>query len=224
MSKSNAIIASYLGTMIFASLLFISAGKLYYWQGLLFLLLSIIGTTLNHLLLPKHSTLNEERINKTHGGVPWDKTLLMLYFLISLCAFIIAGLDSGRFYWTNNVPLFLTITGSITTFAGQLIFAFSKRENTFFSSTVQIQTEKKHTVCTTGLYKYVRHPGYLGMSISMISFPLVLDSLLSFIPAVMCVIILVMRTNKEDSYLKAKLDGYSVYSEKTKWKLIPFFF
>ena len=32
------------------------------------------------------------------------------------------------------------------------------RENTYLSDTVRIQEERGHKVCTTGPYKYVRHP------------------------------------------------------------------
>lgn len=224
MNKPRSIIASYIGTVLFASFLFIAAWKIYYWQGLLFLALSFFGTTLNHLLLPKQSTLNEERINNTKEGVSWDKKLLSLYFLISLCTFIVAGLDSGRFYWTQNVPLVVNTIGSITTVVGQLIFAFAKRENAFFSSTVQIQNEKNHKVCKTGLYRIVRHPGYFGMIISMISFPLVLGSLYASIPALLCVIILIIRTGLEDAYLIKNLEGYIEYSKQVRWKLLPFIY
>lgn len=224
MNKAKSIIASYVGTMLFASFLFISAWSLYYWQGILFLLISIIGTTLNHILLPKQSSLQEDRINKTEKGVSWDKNILKLYFLISLLTFIVAGLDSGRFHWTKNVSIIITIVGSCTTLIGQLIFAFAKRQNTFFSSTVQIQDDKKHTVCKSGLYKIVRHPGYLGMIISMMSFPLVIGSIYASIPAFLCIILLIVRTGLEDSFLQKNLEDYIEYSKQVKWKLLPFIY
>ena len=221
MNKTKSIVASYVGTAFFSLFIFISAWKLLYWQAILYFILSVIGTTLNHLVMPKNSTLTEERISKTEEGLEWDKKLLKLYFLVSLASFVVAGLDSGRFYWSKGLPVAVNVAGAIAMVVGQIVFAFAKRENAFFSSTVRIQNDKGHKVCNTGLYGFVRHPGYLGMIVSMLAFPLVMGSLYSGIPALICVAIMIARTILEDNFLKENLAGYEDYAKKTKWKLIP---
>lgn len=55
--------------------------------------------------------------------------------------------------------------------------------NKFFSGTVRIQKERGHTVVTTGPYRFVRHPGYLGYIIFSMATPLLLGSLWTLIPA-----------------------------------------
>jgi protein-S-isoprenylcysteine O-methyltransferase Ste14 len=176
LSKSRAIVASYVGVALYASVIFIAAWKLAYWQGLLYLALALIGTTLNHVLAKPGSNIAAERANEARKGETWDKRLLGALFAISIVMFVIAGLDSGRFGWSGDVPAAVTLTGVVLMLLGQTIFALARRQNAFFSGTVRIQDERGHRVCDTGLYQYVRHPGYLGMLSSLLAFPLVLNA------------------------------------------------
>ena len=107
------------------------------------------------------------------------------------------------------------------TLIGQVIFLKARKENKFFSSVVRIQTDRGHTVCDTGIYRIVRHPGYAGMIISMAAIPLISGSLLSMIPIAIAIILLVMRTYFEDVALKKELLGYNEYSLKKRQRLIP---
>jgi protein-S-isoprenylcysteine O-methyltransferase Ste14 len=221
MSKSRAIISSYVGVVAFAAFVFLGAGKLRYWQGLLYLALALVGTTLNHLLVRKGADITAERARQAAAGQSWDKRILGALFIVNLVTFVIAGLDSGRFGWSGAVPLWVTAVGAILMLLGQLIFAVAKRQNAFFSSTFRIQTDRGHQVCDTGVYRRVRHPGYLGMLISLLAFPLVMSSYWAFIPACLAAIVLIVRTVLEDRVLKEELPGYREYAAKTRWRLIP---
>lgn len=223
-SKSRAILASYVGVVLFASVIFVAAGKLAYWQGLLYLTLALIGTTLNHVLAKPGSNITVERASEARKGEAWDKRLLGAYFVVTIVMFVIAGLDSGRFAWSGQVPLAVTFAGVILMLLGQTIFAVARRQNEFFSGTVRIQTERGHLVCDTGLYRNIRHPGYLGMVLLLLAFPLVLNSYWSFIPALLGAAVLVLRTTLEDRYLTDHLQGYAEYATRTRWRLIPIIF
>ncbi len=74
---------------------------------------------------------------------------------------------------------------------------------------------------TTGPYQFVRHPGYTGALLINIGLPLLLGSLWAFIPSVMTVLGLIVRTVPEDRFLLRELNGYADYAKKVKWKLIP---
>ena len=135
--------------------------------------------------------------------------------------FVVAGLDSGRLGWSGPVPRAVTRAGLALMFAGQVVFALSKRENAFFSSTVRIQPERGHRVCDTGPYRVVRHPGYVGMLLSQLAFPLVMASWWAFAPAAVGAALLVARTALEDRFLQAELPGYAEYAARTRWRLVP---
>ena len=107
------------------------------------------------------------------------------------------------------------------TLIGQILFLTARSQNKFFSSVVRIQKKRGHVVCDTGLYKMVRHPGYLGMMISLMGIPLITTSVWSIYPTIIAIILLLIRTTFEDKTLISELDGYSEYTLKTRKKLIP---
>jgi protein-S-isoprenylcysteine O-methyltransferase Ste14 len=220
-NKSKAIIASYVGVLVFASPLFLGAWKIVFWPGILYVGLAIFGTTINHLLTPPDSDLTARRASEAGAGEAWDKRLLGLYFLLNLIVCLVGGLDAGRFGWSGPVPPAATIIGAAIVVAGQVVFALAKRQNQFFSSTVRIQMEHGHRVCDTGLYAVVRHPGYLGMLVSLLAFPFVLSSYWAAVPTVAAAAVLLVRTTLEDRFLVAGLAGYGAYAARTRWRLVP---
>ena len=221
MDKMKAIVASYVGVLLFAGLVFLGAWRIAYWQGLLYVVLALAGTTLSHVLVPAGSTITADRAREAKAGRDWDRRLLGALFMANAVTFVVAGLDSGRFGWTGDVSIGVTVAGAALMFSGQVLFAVAKRENAFFSSTVRIQTERGHRVCDTGLYRLVRHPGYLGMLISSLAFPLVMNSYWAFVPAGIGAALLVLRTVLEDCFLTDELPGYADYTRKTRSRLLP---
>lgn len=219
--RSRAILASYAGVLVFSGFIFLGAWRIRYWQGLLYVGVALVGATLSHLLAGARSELPAERVRRVGVGESWDRRILTAYFLVSAITFVVAGLDSGRFGWSGRVPAAATLAGVALMLAGQALFALARRENAFFSSTARIQSERGHRVCEAGPYRVVRHPGYLGMSVSLLAFPLVLQSYWALLPAAAGVLLLVTRTRLEDRFLLERLDGYAAYSARTRWRLVP---
>lgn len=220
--KSSYIIKHVLGTLVFFAVLFVGAGRLDYWQGWVYVAIGLIMVALNYTVLRIDSQLLSERGKPGNNAKSWDKTILGLSFLLTIAMYVVAGLDSGRFHWSPDFPAGVYATGMVCTIVGQLLFLIAQKQNKFFSSTVRIQTDREHLVCDSGLYSVVRHPAYLGMIIQAIGFPLLFGSLWSIIPVSLAVTLFVTRTTLEDSVLRAELNGYEEYCEKTKYRLIPF--
>jgi protein-S-isoprenylcysteine O-methyltransferase Ste14 len=215
---------SYVGVLAFAAPIFLGAWKLAYRQGLLYVILALLGTTLSHVLDRPGSDLAVDRAARAREGEAWDKRLLAAHALVSLVTFAVAGLDSGRFGWSGAVPVGVPIGGAAAMLVGQALFAVAKRENAFFSSTVRVQADRGHEVCDTGIYRVVRHPGYLGMLMSLLAFPLVMESYWAFLPASIGAALLVVRTQLEDRFLTEKLAGYADYRARTPWRLVPWLY
>jgi protein-S-isoprenylcysteine O-methyltransferase Ste14 len=112
--------------------------------------------------------------------------------------------------------------GSIVLYVvGHSIFLWAKLANPYFSSVVRIQTERGQTVCRTGPYHYLRHPGYAGSLLWILVGPLVMGSMWGLIPAVLSALLLVVRTRLEDETLKKELPGYSDFSDEVRFRLVP---
>ena len=93
--------------------------------------------------------------------------------------------------------------------------------NPFFATTVRIQDDRGHRVVSSGPYRLVRHPGYFGSLIYNLVIPLVLGSLWTFLPALLTIALLVLRTRLEDRTLQAELPGYPEYAAVVRHQLIP---
>jgi protein-S-isoprenylcysteine O-methyltransferase Ste14 len=220
--KTSYLIKHFTGAFLFFTIIFISAGRINYPQGLIYLAIGLIMFFLNYTVLRIDSELSNERSKPGEGTKTWDKAILGFSFLITISMYIIAGLDSGRFHWSPEFHWSLSLIGIILTASGQLLFLVAQKQNKFFSSTVRIQTDREHTVCETGLYKIVRHPAYMGSIIQLTGYPLLFGSLWSIIPVAILIILHLVRTYLEDKTLKSELRGYTEYSLKTRYKIVPY--
>lgn len=220
--KTSYLFKHLTGAILFFTFIFISAGRLDYLPGLIYVGIGVIMLVLNYTVLQIDPDLQKERSKPGADTRKWDKAILGMSFLSTLAMYIVAGLDSGRYHWSAEFHWSLTVAGIILTASGQLLFLIAQKQNRFFSSTVRIQADRGHEVCQTGLYKMVRHPAYLGSVIQTIGFPLLFGSLWSLIPIGVLLFLLVLRTVLEDRTLLNELNGYREYSAITRDKLIPF--
>jgi protein-S-isoprenylcysteine O-methyltransferase Ste14 len=219
--KAKYLIKTIITSLIFPVLLFLSAWKTDYIQGYIFLLTNLVTALMNFWTIKNDAELMTERSTVGKDSKSWDKLILVLSGVIYLISVVIAGLDSGRFQWSPHFHWSIYIFGIILTIFGQVIFLSARKENKYFSTVVRIQTDRGHIVCDTGIYKFVRHPGYFGMTLSLAALPLLTGSIWSTIPIIVAIILMFIRTYLEDEMLKKELSGYSDYVQKTRQRLIP---
>ena len=94
------------------------------------------------------------------------------------------------------------------------------KQNSYASHLVEIQEDQK--LIETGLYSIVRHPMYSAYFIIFFFSPLVLGSFYALIPALFIPLLLAMRILNEEKILKKGLNGYILYMQKVKYRLIHF--
>jgi len=85
----------------------------------------------------------------------------------------------------------------------------------------RIQMDRGHLVCDSGPYRIVRHPGYAGNIPPLAGIVLALGSVWTLIPAIIALIITVIRTILEDQTLHQELPGYREYANRVRYRLIP---
>jgi protein-S-isoprenylcysteine O-methyltransferase Ste14 len=146
---------------------------------------------------------------------------LILIALLCLAHWAIAGLDHGRFHWSDNVPAAVQLGAMIVFAAGISIFIWAMHVNRFFSSVVRIQRERGHHVITGGPYRWVRHPGYAAVLPATVASGMALCSWLATAIGALGVPLLLWRTIAEDQMLRAELPGYQNYAREVRWRLLP---
>ena len=147
---------------------------------------------------------------------------LRLFSGVLFVHWAIAGLDHGRFHWSDSVPSRLQWTALIAVAAGYAFCLWAMRVNRFFSSIVRIQSDRGQVVITTGPYALIRHPGYLAGIVIMAASGPALDSwIAAAMLAVSTLPFLLYRSATEDRVLLAELPGYRDYAERVRWRLLP---
>jgi protein-S-isoprenylcysteine O-methyltransferase Ste14 len=105
--------------------------------------------------------------------------------------------------------------------AGYALVLWAMYTNKFFSQIVRIQTERGHSAVMDGPYRFIRHPGYLGMTLSLLGAVLILDSLWGLVCFGLYLALIFTRTSLEDRTLQAELPGYKEYAARTRYRLLP---
>jgi protein-S-isoprenylcysteine O-methyltransferase Ste14 len=129
-------------------------------------------------------------------------------------------LDAGRLGW-STMPIAVQIVGYIAFVLSMAVTFWAMATNPFLSTIVRIQDDRGQYVVTTGPYRYVRHPMYAMMFLMWPGTALLLGSWWALLPAVVIVIIFVIRTALEDRTLQAELPGYVDYTQHTRYRLVP---
>ena len=204
--------------------LLIIGWDLAWWQGWLSSLLSVvIGIGSRVFAEKRHPGLMAERgkFGKDQNVKRWDKVLAPLMAIsLSFPLFIVAGLDH-HFGWSPEFPIWLNILGLLLIIIGYTFASWAIIENRFFSSVTRIQKERGHTVCDSGPYRVVRHPGYAGNVLALPGIVMALGSVWTIIPVIVALIIAVTRTALEDKTLQEELPGYRNYVNRVRYRLIP---
>ncbi|MEJ2735490.1 MAG: isoprenylcysteine carboxylmethyltransferase family protein [Anaerolineae bacterium] len=208
--------------LLLASILFLSSGRLDWVWAWVYVATFVAGVGINGIVLcRKNPELIAERAEVGEGTQDWDRVLTLVYGLLaSVILQLVAGLDK-RFGWSPSLPVGAHLAGLVLSLLGYALASWAMIENAYFAGTVRIQAEQGHTVCTSGPYQVMRHPGYTGWAVGLLTVPLLLGSLWSLIPGGLAVLLLVVRTMLEDRLLREELDGDQEYAMQVRHRLVP---
>jgi protein-S-isoprenylcysteine O-methyltransferase Ste14 len=162
--------------------------------------------------------LAKERFHPPEPGA--DRLPLRAIRLIALAHLIVGALDAGRWHLAPVPDLVRAIALPVMVVSALLVVQ-AMRANRFFSPVVRVQTERGHRVIDAGPYRMIRHPGYLGMIVSVICSGLALGSWLAVAFALLYAVFIFRRVFFEDAFLKANLAGYTDYARRVPYRLIP---
>lgn len=213
----KTLIAFLCGLLITGTMLFVPAGTLAYhgaWLfiSLLFMPILIVGVVLmikNPELLRKRLEMKEREKEQ--------KSVVALSGLLLVASFIVSGLDY-RFGW-SHVSNIIVIIASVVLLVGYALYAEVLRENVYLSRVVEVQEGQR--VIDTGLYSIVRHPMYFAVTLLYLAIPLVLGSWWALLVMSPCVLLLALRIKNEEQVLHQGLPGYTNYTKRVRYRMIP---
>jgi len=162
--------------------------------------------------------LMQERAHPGSGGV--DAKLRLVFVPLFTSVLVIAGLDAGRFHF-SQLPPWVQIVALAGLAAGYALSVWALAVNRFFSPVVRIQTDRGHHLITSGPYAWVRHPGYAGSLLAIVASGPALGSWWALLPAGVIVVLLLRRVVIEDRFLHEHLDGYPAYAARVRYRLVP---
>ena len=213
-----------LTSLFFPVFILLLAGSWRWVEGWIIALWIVAMIVFNMLYLYfKDPALLGERTKAPASGdqKAWDK-VLMIFILASVVLWLVMlPLDAGRFHWSPAFPLWLKILGGVALIPAWVLIERATMDNTFLSTRVRIQEERKQQVITTGVYGFVRHPLYLGCTLMMLGAPLLAGSVISLVIALVGMVTIVGRILGEEKMMLEELEGYAEYKQKVKYGLIP---
>lgn len=212
---------SIIGIIVLGALLFLPAWTLAYWQAWVFLVVFTASTQVIGIYLAlKDPALLERRmkVGPAEEQSIVQKIIIFIAFLSLLALLVFCAFDH-RFVW-SPVPPIVSIVGDVLVALGLFIDLIVFRENSYGGSTVQIFEGQQ--VISTGLYGRVRHPMYVGVLVMMIGVPLALGSWWGLVILALIIPVLVLRILDEEKLLKNDLQGYREYTQKVRYRLVPY--
>ena len=165
--------------------------------------------------------MNLRQRSKSQITYSGDKrSLWLLYGLITVgyaLSFSIGATTIGRVYYWNTlfaIGVALVVIGFVIRIHSMLTL------KQYF--TYSVAKVEGHRIVETGLYKFIRHPGYLGQLIIFIGISISISNWLSILVMMIPVTLgYLYRINVEERFMREQLgEDYLNYQERTK-RIIP---
>src|SRR5215510_11350655 len=216
----QAIVQGVFGPILFVALIFWPAGTFAYWQGWLFLGIfaaSSVGFTVYLAIYDKPLLERRMKAGPQHERERSQKIIVSLVYLAFFASIVLPALDY-RYAWSPVAP-WVSILGDVVILLSFLFLFWVIRVNSFAASNIRV--EEGQPVIDTGPYAYVRHPMYASAFWLLVGIPLALGSwwglglIVPFLP------VLLWRLLDEEKILNAQLRGYTEYTQRVRYRLIP---
>lgn len=203
--------------LLLAAMLFATAGTLRYWEAWGYLAVIVLSTFSIITYFYRRDPKLLERRMRMKEKEQRQQLFMKISVPIFLIAYIIPGFD--RRYGWSDVPFGVVVISDVVILAAYYLFALVLQENRYASRVIEVADEQR--VVTTGPYAIVRHPMYVAAILINLFSPLALGSYVALAVAALLPLFLVMRIRNEEEVLKRELQGYTDYTQKVRYRLLP---
>lgn len=217
----QAAAASVYGLAVLGLMLFLPAGTFDYWQAWAFAATFAAATTIPSVYLLR---TNPAALQRRMRGGPLAETrtvqkVVITFAFVTLFAMVVFSAYDHRMGW-SSVPAWVSVLGDALVAAGLGIAMLVVIQNGYAATTVTV--ESGQTLASSGLYKYVRHPMYVGNMFLLPGIPLALGSYWGLLFLIPGVVVHVLRIRDEEQLLAQELPGYRDYMRRVPYRLAPY--
>jgi protein-S-isoprenylcysteine O-methyltransferase Ste14 len=213
--------SSIIGLVVLGLILFVPAGTLDYWQAWVFITVFTIATIVPSLYLGRTNPAALQR--RMHGGPLAEARTVQKFIIIGaflgLFAMMALSAYDHRVGW-SPVPAAVCIIGDVLVVGGLTIGMLVVIQNSYAAATVKVEAGQK--LASSGLYLLVRHPMYAANLILMVGIPLALGSYWGLLLLIPGLLVLMFRILDEEKLLNQELAGYSEYTQRVRYRLMPY--
>ena len=202
-----------------------AAGTLHRRRAWVFLGVTLAATAGAVLsILPDYTGLLSERSRGViqRGQPLWDRVFVILLVASYVGQIVFIPLDVFRFHLMLKPGMLVSSFGLALYVGGWWILTRAMKVNPFAVPVVRLQEVRHQRVIDTGIYAVVRHPMYAGFVPFVVGPALWLKSYAAALLAIVPIVVLAVRSVLEEQFLKRELEGYEAYTEKVRYRLIPF--
>ena len=211
---------SVFGFAAYGLVLFGPAGTLRYWQAWVFLGVFTAATILPTIYLARTNPAALQR--RMRGGPRAEsraaQKVIMTVLMLDLFAMMAFSALDHRMGW-STVPVWVVLLGDVLVAVGLGLAMLVVIQNGYAASTIRVESGQQ--LASSGVYKFVRHPMYVGSVIMMVGMPLALGSYWGLVFVIPAVVVLVLRILDEETLLTRELPGYREYAQEVRYRLVP---
>lgn len=169
-----------------------------------------------------HEKRNRSNRIKSNDTGNLEKVLLRLVFLGCMLLPIIYIFTNILAFADYTLPIPLHILGLILVIPSTWLFYRSHKDlGRNWSASLEIRED--HNIIDKGVYKYIRHPMYTSIWISVLAQPLLLPNYIAGLSGIISFALLYfLRVKNEEAMMKKEFgQDYEEYMQRTK-RIIPF--
>jgi len=211
---------SVFGFATYGLVLFGPAGTFRYWQAWVFLGVFTAATILPTIYLARTNPAALQR--RMRGGPRAEsraaQKVIMTVLMLDLFAMMAFSALDHRMGW-STVPVWVVLLGDALVAVGLGLAMLVVIQNGYAASTIRVESGQQ--LASSGVYKFVRHPMYVGSVIMMVGMPLALGSYWGLVFVIPAVVVLVLRILDEETLLTRELPGYREYAQEVRYRLVP---
>jgi protein-S-isoprenylcysteine O-methyltransferase Ste14 len=217
----NALVGMLRLVLLLATIIFVPAWTLQYWQAWLCLLVFFASVAVITVYLMQANPALLERRMKAGAQAETEKSQKVIQAMaavVFVAIFVVPALDH-RLHW-STMSVGFEILGDALILIGFAFVLWVFKANSFTSGIIEVAAGQK--VITSGPYALVRHPMYLGSLITLAGIPLSLGSWWGLILIGVMTGAIVLRLLDEEKFLARNLKGYEEYLKRVGYRLAPF--